>query len=53
MDGPRGVSGTTATLSGLLAGRLYVMAVRAVNAEGEGAWSDAIAVNMSSGRRLQ
>ena len=40
MDGPRGVSGTTATLSGLSAGRLYLMAVRAVNAEGEGAWSD-------------
>ena len=39
-DGPRGVSGTTATLSDLDAGVLYLVAVRAVNAEGEGAWSD-------------
>ena len=40
-DGPRGVPGTTATLSDLDAGGLYLVAVRAVNAEGEGAWSEA------------
>ena len=40
MDGPRGVSGTTATLSALDSGRFYFVAVRAINAEGEGEWSD-------------
>ena len=40
-DGPRGVPGTTATLSDLYAGSLYLVAVRAINAEGESAWSEA------------
>ena len=39
IDGPEGVSGTTATVSGLSSGTLYLIAVRAVNPEGEGAWS--------------
>ena len=39
-DGPRGVPGTTATLSDLYAGSLYLVAVRAINAEGESAWSE-------------
>ena len=41
IDGPEGVSGTTATVSGLEPIRSYFVAVRAVNAEGESAWSKA------------
>ena len=41
MDGPQGVSGTTATLTGLKPAQTYDVAVRAVNAEGTGPWSDA------------
>ena len=41
IDGPEGVSVTTATLSSLEPIRSYFVAVRAVNAEGESAWSKA------------
>ena len=38
-DGPRGLAGPTATLSGLDSGTSYGVAVRALNAEGAGPWS--------------
>ncbi len=41
-DGPQGVSATTATLPGLDAGTFYYVALRAVNADGPGAWSEAV-----------
>ena len=39
VDGPQGESGLSATISGLEAGTLYEVQVRAVNDEGDGAWS--------------
>ena len=39
-DGPQGVSATTATVSGLDSAESYDVAVRAVNADGPGAWSE-------------
>ena len=38
-DGPQGVTGTSASISGLTAGTSYEVQVRATNAEGVGAWS--------------
>ena len=40
-DGPQDVNGLTATITGLTAGTNYEVQVRAVNAEGDGAWSPA------------
>ena len=40
-DGPQGVSGTSASIVGLVAGTSYEVQVRAVNTDGAGAWSGA------------
>ena len=40
-DGPKSVAGTGATIVDLAAGTAYEVQVRAANAEGDGAWSDA------------
>ncbi len=40
-NGPQNETGTTATISSLTAGTSYQVQVRATNAEGDGAWSDA------------
>ena len=39
-DGPEDVTGTTTTVSGLVANTLYQARVRATNAEGDSGWSD-------------
>ena len=39
-DGPEDVTGTTTTVSGLVADTLYEARVRATNAEGDSGWSD-------------
>ena len=40
-DGPQNVTGTSSTITGLTAGTLYQVQVRATNAEGDSAWSTA------------
>ena len=40
LDGPQDVSGTSATITGLLWDTEYQVQVRAVNDEGDGAWSE-------------
>ena len=39
-DGPQDVTGTTTTITGLVADTLYEARVRATNAEGDSGWSD-------------
>ncbi|MXY78875.1 MAG: hypothetical protein F4Y94_04105, partial [Chloroflexi bacterium] len=41
-DGPQGETSRAATISGLVANSLYQVRVRAKNAEGDSAWSDAV-----------
>ena len=41
-NGPQNVSGPTATISGLRAGTVYEVQVRATNPEGDGTWSEGV-----------
>ena len=48
--GPQGVTGTRATLTGLMPGTLHEVQVRARSAEGAGAWSDSGAATTGANR---
>ena len=48
-DGPQGVTGTTATVTGLASGTLHEVQVRARNAKGVGPWSESGSAMTSGG----